>query len=258
LNKEVIAEAGLEDEILYFMRSGGLKSKDYQQISWAGDQAVDWTQSDGLMSSITAALSLACGGMGMSHSDIGGYTGTPILRVNRDKELLLRWAEYSAFTPLMRTHEGNHPEANWQVYTDRDTMDKFARTTNIYARLGEAYIPEAVLKNFEERVPVMRPLFMDFEMSDPNCFDVEYQYMFGDDLLVAPVTEQSVAVWDVYLPAEEGTSWVWLWDEQAIAVPGGQKIRVGAPLGFTPVFYKAGSKWTDLFVSIRKDFSNTT
>ena len=38
--------------------------------------------------------------------------------------------------------------------------------------------------------------------------------MFGDDLLVAPVTEQSVAVWDVYLPAEEGTSWVWLWDEQ--------------------------------------------
>ena len=45
-------------------------------MSWAGDQAVDWTQSDGLKSSIVAALSLAVGGVGMSHSDIGGYTGS--------------------------------------------------------------------------------------------------------------------------------------------------------------------------------------
>ena len=40
-------------------------------MSWAGDQAVDWTASDGLKSSIIGALSLACGGMGLSHSDIG-------------------------------------------------------------------------------------------------------------------------------------------------------------------------------------------
>ena len=82
-------------------------------MSWAGDQTVDWTISDGLPSSIVAALSLAVSGMGLSHSDIGGYTSIPQisdLTPNppiRDKELLLRWAEYSVFTPMMRTHEGN-------------------------------------------------------------------------------------------------------------------------------------------------------
>ena len=85
-------------------------------MSWAGDQTVDWTASDGLPSSITAALSLAVSGMGLSHSDIGGYTGSVALNVTRSKELLLRWAEYAAFTPLMRTHEGNQPAANHQVF----------------------------------------------------------------------------------------------------------------------------------------------
>ena len=84
-------------------------------MSWAGDQTVDWTASDGVPSSITAALSLAVSGMGLSHSDIGGYTGSAAFNVTRSKELLLRWAEYAAFTPLMRTHEGNQPAANHQV-----------------------------------------------------------------------------------------------------------------------------------------------
>ena len=52
-----------------------------------------------------AALSLGLSGFGLSHSDIGGFTTIDIF-VTRSRELLLRWAEYSVFTPLMRTHEG--------------------------------------------------------------------------------------------------------------------------------------------------------
>ena len=74
-------------------------------MSWAGDQTVDWTKSDGLPSSIVSALSLAVSGMGLTHSDIGGYTGSGLFGLVRSKELLLRWAEYSMFTPVMRTHE---------------------------------------------------------------------------------------------------------------------------------------------------------
>ena len=44
--------------------------------------------------------------MGLTHSDIGGYTGEPLVGLIRSKELLLRWTEYAAFTPVMRTHEG--------------------------------------------------------------------------------------------------------------------------------------------------------
>lgn len=54
--------------------------------------------------------------MGLSHSDIGGYTGISELGVVRSKELLLRWAEYSAFTPVMRTHEGNRPTVRKQLH----------------------------------------------------------------------------------------------------------------------------------------------
>ena len=75
-------------------------------MAWSGDQFVDWSRSDGLPSSIVSALSLAASGMGLVHSDIGGYTGAGLVLV-RSKELLLRWAEYAAFTPIMRTHEVN-------------------------------------------------------------------------------------------------------------------------------------------------------
>ena len=74
-------------------------------MMWAGDQNVDWSEDDGLPSVITAALSLGLSGHGLSHSDLGGYT--TLYGMRRTKELLLRWIELAAFSPLMRSHEGN-------------------------------------------------------------------------------------------------------------------------------------------------------
>lgn len=81
----------------------------------------------------------------MLFSDIGGYTSFKGI-VTRSKELLLRWAEYAAFTPIMRTHEGNQPDVNHQIYSDDDTLRKFARLTNIYEALYEIRV-EAVQAN---------------------------------------------------------------------------------------------------------------
>ena len=128
--------------------------------------------------------------MGLSHSDIGGYTSLPQLGEMgpvRDTELLLRWSEYSVFTPMMRTHETNQPSENAQVYDDPETLKKFGRLTRIYKEL-KPYIKKAVSQNTQEGTPVMRPLFLQYE-SDKEAFDQDYQYMFGDDLLVAPVLE---------------------------------------------------------------------
>ena len=128
--------------------------------------------------------------MGLSHSDIGGYTSLPQLGEMgpvRDTELLLRWSEYSVFTPMMRTHETNKPSENAQVYDDPETLKKFGRLTRIYKEL-KPYIKKAVSQNTNEGTPVMRPLFLQYE-SDKEAFDQDYQYMFGDDLLVAPVLE---------------------------------------------------------------------
>ena len=78
-------------------------------------------------------------------SDIGGYTTVNGV-ATRSKEVLLRWAEYAVFTPIMRTHEGNKPELNHQVYSDEDTMRKFGRLTNIYDDLYDVRV-EAVQAN---------------------------------------------------------------------------------------------------------------
>ena len=75
---------------------------------WAGDQNVDWSLSDGLASTLTAALSMGMSGVALTHYDIGGFTtfasyNPPLVRT---EQLLLRSAEMAVFTPMFRTHEG--------------------------------------------------------------------------------------------------------------------------------------------------------
>ena len=109
----------------------------------------------------------------------------------------------------MRTHETNRPLDNAQVYDDDETLQKFGRLTRIYKTL-KPYIKKAVERNAKEGIPVMRPLFLQYQ-SDEEAFRQDYQYMFGDDLLVAPVLEPGVENWNVYLPGPD--NWVWLWDQ---------------------------------------------
>ena len=83
---------------------------------------------------IPAALSLAMCGHGVHHSDIGGYT--TLFHLKRSKELLMRWCEFAAFTPIMRTHEGNRPDSNWQFDSDEETVFLFRRMTKCFTMLG--------------------------------------------------------------------------------------------------------------------------
>ncbi|MFL1587060.1 hypothetical protein NKZ05_21525, partial [Stutzerimonas stutzeri] len=90
------------------------------QFDGDAETIVDWSLDDGLASVVPAALSLAMTGHGLHHSDIGGYT--TLFEMKRSKELLLRWCDFSAFTPMMRTHEGNRPGDNWQFDGDAETI----------------------------------------------------------------------------------------------------------------------------------------
>lgn len=143
-NYEALEETGKLGEVLFFMRAGYTGSQKYSTMMWAGDQNVDWSLDDGLASVIPAALSLAMSGHGLHHSDIGGYT--TLFEMKRSKELLLRWCDFSAFTPMMRTHEGNRPGDNWQFDGDAETIAHFARMTTIFTTL-KPYIKQAVAQN---------------------------------------------------------------------------------------------------------------
>jgi alpha-glucosidase len=241
-NYEALEETGKLGDVLFFMRAGYTGSQKYSTMMWAGDQNVDWSLDDGLASVIPAALSLAMTGHGLHHSDIGGYT--TLFEMKRSKELLMRWCEFSAFTPMMRTHEGNRPGDNVQFDNDSDIIAQFARMTTVFTTL-KPYLKQAVSLNSAKGLPVMRPLFLHYE-DDAATYSLKYQYLLGRDLLVAPVHQQDCSEWTLYLPQD---NWINLWTgEQQTS---GGEITVAAPIGKPPVFYRASSEWADLFASLR-------
>ncbi len=240
VNREAVEERGKLGEILFFMRAGFTGSQRYCTMMWAGDQNVDWSLDDGLASVIPAALSLAMSGFGLHHSDIGGYT--TLYHMKRDKELFKRWTDFSAFTPMMRSHEGNRPDDNWQFDSDEETLLHLGRMGRVYNKLS-LYMKELVSENAIHGIPVMRPLFLHYE-EDKDSYDIKYQYLLGEDVLVAPVYEEGVTDWKVYLPEDE---WVHLWTGNEFS---GGYVDIEAKEGYPPVFYRKCSKYAELFREI--------
>lgn len=144
---------------------------------------------------------------------------------------------------MMHTHEGNRPGDNWQFDDDAQTIAHFARMTTIFTTL-KPYIKQAVAQNASSGLPVMRPLFLHYE-DDARTYHLKYQYLFGQDLLVAPVYEQGRSDWTLYLPED---NWVNLWTEETYR---GGDVTVDATLGKPPVFYRADRQWATLFGSLQ-------
>lgn len=243
-NYDALKESGKLGEIVYFMRAGGTGSQKYCTLLWAGDQSVDFSIHDGLASVIVGALSAGISGCGLHHSDIGGYTS--LFDNCRTREVFERWAEMAAFTPVMRTHEGNRPETNFQYYESKETMALLARMTDIHIAL-KPYLMDAVKENSESGLPVQRPLFVHYE-SDPKTYDIQTEYLLGRDLLVAPVYLSGKEEWEVYLPDD---AWIHLWTGKEY----GKGSHVAeTKMGFPAVFYRKETKWRKVFEDIYKQF----
>lgn len=243
-NYDAVAESGKLGEVLFFMRAGGTGSQKYCTLLWAGDQSVDFTIHDGLATVICGALSAGMTGCGLSHSDIGGYTS--LYDNLRTKEMFLRWAEMAAFTSVMRTHEGNRPDTNFQYYEDEDTMEQLARLVDIYTMLAP-YTRKLVKENAEKGIPVQRPLFLQYE-DDEAAYDIQYEYMLGEEVLAAPVYQQGQTEWEVYLPKDQ---WIHFWTGK---VYEGGKVTVPAEIGYPPVFYKENGRHKEIFEAVQRKY----
>ena len=244
LNREAVDETSNTGKIVFFMRAGFTGAQGYCPLLWAGDQFVDFSRHDGLVSVVCAALSAGVLGNGLHHSDIGGYTS--FLSFRRTKELFLRWAEMAAFTPVMRTHEGNRPKQNHQYYDDVDSAAMLGHLGRIHQALAP-YLRQLIAQNSKASVPVQRPLFYHFP-DDPTAYGLQDEYLLGEDLLVAPVYKRGAKRRKLYLPKGE---WVHLFSGDRYA--GGRNVTVSAPLGTPPVFFRVGSQHTALFEAIRAD-----
>jgi len=244
-NYEAVDEAGKLGEVFYFMRAGAHGSQKYATSLWAGDQSVNWERHDGIASVIPSALSVGMTGNPYTHSDIGGYTS---LHGNiRTKELFDRWLEMNVFTSYMRTHEGNRPDQNFQFYQNKDTLKLMAKMTDVRAMM-KTYIANLFDQASSLGYPIQRPMFLHYE-DDPVGYDLQYQYLFGSDVLVCPVIDQGHTSKEVYLPKDE---WIHLWT--GVAYEGAKTVLVKSPVGYPPVFYKKGSAYASMFADITEKY----
>jgi sulfoquinovosidase len=241
VNADAIAAHGRTGDALFFMRAGFTGVQAYCPLLWAGDQSVDFSRHDGIGTVITAALSSGLVGNAYSHSDVGGYTS---LHGNvRTEELMQRWYELAAFTPVMRTHEGNRPDENLQIDSTPELLAGFARWSQVHAALAP-WVRHLCDEVAATGLPAQRALFLHYP-GDRETFTIQDQYLYGSDLMVAPVIEQGAIRRDVYLPKD---GWVHVWSGVHFK-PGWHEVD--APVGSPPVFWREESAFAGLFATLK-------
>ena len=224
LNREAIREAGKEGEVAFFSRSAFTLSHHYSSFYWLGEMA-DRGEYEGLASAVHGLVSGGFSGMAVNHADIGGFTAikpSP-LRV----ELLQRWIEWSAFTPVFRTH----PDLNAQVYDTPELRDFFARFAKVHQQLAP-YLDFCMREAVEKGYPMVRHLYLHYP-NDPMVRGLDEQYLLGPDLLVAPVLQKEQKTVKAYLP--EG-KWKHFWSGQVY--DGGKWYEMPAPPGEPAVWWR--------------------
>jgi len=243
VNYDAIKEEGLLDKLIFFARSGFTGTSKYSIMQFSGDQRVDWDERLGLPSVIPAAINIGLCGIGYYHFDIGCYT--TFGKFKREKELFMRSAEMATFSMLMRTHEGNRPDENWQFDSDEETLNHLSKMVKIHIQL-KPYLKFLSEKYQKDGVPPIRGCFFHYE-KDTELYKLKFQYLLGKDLLVAPVIEPNHKKWKVYLPED---NWVHLWTENNYH---GGLIELDAPIGMPPVFYREASNYAELFSSLKNN-----
>ncbi|MCE5326653.1 MAG: TIM-barrel domain-containing protein [Planctomycetaceae bacterium] len=210
--------------------------------SWAGSQrwgaapaAHDIMSSfEHLRTYMKAALNMAMSGIVWHASEIGGFI-TPDPDSDYFRELIVRWYQYGVFTPIFRTHGCRPHNEPWSF--GEQACRCISDAILLRERL-KPYIMAQMDLASTHGAPPQRPLFFDFP-DDPRACQIEDQFMFGPDILVAPILDYGRRQRQVYLPA--GATWTNAWT--GAVYPGSETVTVDAPIESIPVFTRDKSQW---------------
>jgi alpha-glucosidase (family GH31 glycosyl hydrolase) len=216
---------------------------------WGGDPTTDWGY-DGLSSAVREGLGMGLSGVGIWGSDIGGYFSFNG-RMLTD-ELLTRWIELGAVSGVMRTERDGIAVPSYErpQVEDESHFAVWRRYAKLRTQLYP-YIAAAAEEYQRSGMPIMRHLVL-VHPDDANVLDRDDEFLFGPDLLAAPVLAAGETSRHVYLP---GGSWVNFWravryvpedgsfelGDAADVIAGGVEGRVDAPLDELPLFVRAGA-----------------
>ena len=235
-----------QKDVINLLRCAWAGSQKYGALVWSGDIHSSFKS---LRNQLAAGLNMGMAGIPWWTTDIGGFHGgNP--KDPSFQELLVRWFEWGTFCPVMRLHGERQPlqapigdyggglcvsGADNEVWSFGDDNYLILKRYLELRKHMKPYIMELMKAAHEKGTPVMRPLFYDTP-SDMQSWNIEDEYMFGPDVLVAPVLYAGETERKVYLP--KGSRWKNYWTGEV--VNGGSSVVVSTPIEQIPVFTRNG------------------
>ncbi len=223
---------GLREEFpdmrpMLMMRGGTAGLQRYGVFPWTTDVSRSW---GGLQPQVNLMVSAGLSGLGYMSSDIGGFAVDPAHPT--DSELYARWLEMGAFTPMLRTHAQLKPEP--YHYPEVEEISKK------YIKMRYEWLPynyTLAYENASQGLPLARPLNFRGDNPEERYADISDEYLWGDDVLVAPVMTKGARQRKVVFPAGDWINW---WNPRE-SYRGGTTATVKAPLDRLPLFVRRGA-----------------
>lgn len=176
----------LHNENIMWARAAWAGSQRYP-LHWGGDAA---TTNTGMLGTLRAGLSFGLSGFSFWSHDMGGFVkSTP-------EDLYCRWLPFGFLTSHTRAH-GAPPTEPW-LYDSKRVQDVFRKSAEMKYRLMP-YVYAQAKECTEKGLPMLRALFVEFP-DDPGAWRVDDEYLFGSQILVAPLLESGITGRTVYLP----------------------------------------------------------
>ena len=236
------------DDIITLTRCAYLGSQKFASLVWSGDIESTF---ESLACQVKAGLNMAMCGIPWWNTDIGGFYGADITS-DYFRELIVRWFQFGLFSPVMRLHGSRNrhseptpglkepsgdPNEIWSF--GEENFEILKNLIFIRERL-RPYIKEQMDTASQKGYPVMRPMFFEYP-EDEICYTLESQYMFGDDIIFAPIVERGQTVKTVYIPDGE---WI-LTKDKRVYTKGTYEIT--AEIDEFIAFVKKGSDVIECF-----------
>ena len=236
-----------QKNICNLVRSAWAGSQRYGALVWSGDVSSTFRA---MKEQLQIGLNMGIAGIPWWTTDIGGFLGGYVEDRNFH-ELLLRWFAFGVFSPVFRLHGERVPYIKLEQAVIDGVAQMSSGSSNEIWSYGEEnyeimknyifmrerlrpYIRECMKEAHIKGTPVMRTMFYEFP-EDAQCWNTGSQYMFGPDILVAPVFEPGQRSREVYLPEKQA----WKNAKTGEVLEGGQTVTVDAPLNEIPLFVRA-------------------
>ncbi|QGN57426.1 glycoside hydrolase family 31 protein [Nostocoides sp. HKS02] len=215
----------MPDRRTFILSRAGFAGIQRYAANWMGDNFSRW---DHLWLGIAMGSGFGISGQAFVGADIGGFAG------NSNAELFLRWMQYGTLTPFCRNHSeiGNVDQYAWAW---GEAIQDIVRDSIVLRYRLLPYIYSAFLRAAETGEPIQRPMVFDYQY-DGAVRDLDDQYLFGTDLLVAPVTAAGATSRQVYLPRGDWYDW-----HSKEHVGGRRFVLASTPMDRIPIYARGGA-----------------